>query len=123
MTASLSVAEDPAENPPSKVCGREKVEFGVDFIHAGGNIDVDGESVLEVAPPFERLSVGLEEKSGKIDDGAVGSVLARNPLRVVQREVAGSGWDFQRGVEDFARSVRGVDGNGDRGCAGAPGNS
>jgi hypothetical protein len=102
------------------LCRREKVEFGLHFRDASWNIHVNGESVLQIAPPVERLSIGLEEESGKIDDRAVGSVLARNPFWVVESEVAGSGWDLQRGVKNLPGSMRCIDRNGDRGCVGAP---
>ena len=71
--------------------GRKEVEFGVDFVDAGGDFDVDGEAVEQVAAPFQSLAVGFEEfQSGEIGDGAVGSVFAGNPLGIVESEVAGS---------------------------------
>ena len=90
--------------------GREEVEFGADFGCAGGNVDVEGESVEQVAAPFERLAGGGELQAGEIDDRAVGRVLAGNPFGVVESEVAGRGGNFQRGVEDLAGSGGGVDG-------------
>ena len=72
-------------------CGREEVEFGGDFGHAGGDFDVEGEAVEQVAAPFQGLAAGGEFQAGEVDDGAVGGVLAGNPLGVIEREVAG-GW-------------------------------
>ena len=108
-------------------CGRKEVEFGGDFARAGRDIHVKRESVEQVAAPFQSLAAGEKFQAGEIDDRAVGSVFAGNPLRVVEREVAGAGWNFQRGVEDFAGSRGGVDRKGDRGrsgrrCCGPGGN-
>ena len=100
--------------------GGEEVELGVNFCYAGGDFDVEGESVEQVAAPFQGLAGGGELQSGEIDDGAVGSVFAGNPLGVVEDEVAGRGGDFQRGVEDFAGGGGGVDGDGDGGRGLAP---
>src|SRR5580658_6649997 len=96
-------------------CGRKKVEFGGDFGHACGDVDVEGEAVEQVAAPFQRLASGKEFQAREIDDRAVGGVLARDPLGVVEREVAGSRGNFQRGMENLAGSRAGVDGDGDGG--------
>ncbi len=91
-------------------CGRKEVEFGGNLGHAGRDFHVDGEAVEQVAAPFQRLAVGEKFQAGEIDDGAVGGVLAGNPLRVVESEVAGSSGNFQRGVEDLAGGGGSVDG-------------
>ena len=44
-----------------------------------------------------------------------------DPLRVIEGEVAGSGGDFEFGVEDFAGSVGGVDEEGYGGRGGGEG--
>ena len=62
--------------------------------------------------------VGIELEAREIVDGAVGGVFAGDPFRVIENEIAGGGGDSQRGVEDLARGVRGVDRDGDRGCGG-----
>ena len=118
MTASLSVAEEPAENPAFECGRREEVESSIYLGYAGGDIDVDGESVERVAAPFERLAIGFEEQACEIDDRTIGRVLAGNPLRIIEGEVAGSGGNFQRGVKDFAGSRSGVDRDGDGGRGG-----
>ena len=103
-----------------KCCGREEVEIGVDFVDSGRDVHVDGESVEQIAAPFQGLTVGFEEESGEIDDRAIGGVLTGNPFRVVEREVTGACGYLQRGMENFARCVRGVDGNGDGGGISGP---
>ncbi len=85
-----------------------------------GNVDVDGESVEQVAAPFQSLAVRFEEKSGEIDDWSIGCVFTGDPLRVVQSKVAGVRGDLERGMKNLTRSVSGVDGNGDRGRIGCP---
>src|SRR5579859_7480835 len=92
-------------------CGREEIEFGGDFSYASGDFDVESEAVEQIAAPFERLTSRAELQSGKIDDRAVGSVLAGDPLRVVEGEVAGSGGALQRSMENLARCGGGVDRN------------
>src|SRR5579863_4343797 len=100
--------------------GREEVEFGIDLAHAGGDFHMDGVAVEQVAAPFERGAVGLEKQSGEIDDGAVRSVLAGDPFGIVEGEVAGSGGNFQRGVEKLAGSGGGIHMNRDGGRIRAP---
>ena len=39
-------------------CGRKKVEFGGDSVHARGDVDVEGESVQQIATPLESLARG-----------------------------------------------------------------
>src|ERR1051326_4115416 len=90
----------------------EIVKFGVDFGDPGGNFDVQGPAVEQVAAPLERVSSGAELQAGEIDHGAVGCVLPGNPLRIVEREVARSGGNLQRGVENFAWCGGSI--NGDR---------
>src|SRR5580658_1876870 len=100
-------------------CRRKEVEFGVYFSFSGGNFDVDGEAVEQIATPFQGFAAGSELQAGQINYGAIGSMLAGNPLRVVERQVAGAGGDFQLGVKDLAGSRGGVyeDGYGwRRGC-------
>jgi hypothetical protein len=55
MTAILSVAEEPAEKPPSKVAGERKSSSAVHFSFAGWDFDVDGEAVEQIATPFQEL--------------------------------------------------------------------
>ena len=120
MMASLSVAEEPAENPPSKIAGERKSSSAETSCRAGGDFHVEGEAVEQVAAPFQSFAGGAELQAGEIDDGAVGGVFAGNPFRIVERQVAGGGGNFQRGVEDFAGRGGGVDGEGDGGRSGAP---
>ena len=95
--------------------GREEVEFGGDFSHTRGDVDVESEAVEQITAPFQGLASGGELQAGEIDDGPVGGVLAGDPFGVVKREVAGGRGNLQRGVEDFARSGGGVDCDGDDG--------
>ncbi len=113
MTAILSVAEEPAENPPSKVAGERKSSSAFTSLLAGGNFDVDGEAVEQIAAPFQSLAAGGEFEAGEVDDGAVGSMLAGNPLGIIEGQVAGAGGNLQLGVEDFAGGRSGVYGDGD----------
>src|SRR5579871_3036458 len=106
--------------PAFKCCGRKEVEIGIDFMDSGRNVDVDGESVEQVAAPFQSLTICFEEESGEIDHGAIGGVFTGNPFWVVEREISGSRGDLQRGMENLARSVRGVDRNGDGGGVSSP---
>src|ERR1700732_1564691 len=99
---------------------RKKVECGGDLTDAGRDFHVDGEAVDQVATPLENLSAGTELQAGEVDHGAVGGVLAGNPLRVIEGEIAGAGGNFQRGVEDLAGGGGGVDGNGHSGQSCAP---
>ena len=69
--------------------GRKKIQFGVHFAYSGGNFDVDGEAIEQVAAPFQSFATGEKFEAGEIDDGSVRGVLARNPLRVVESQVAG----------------------------------
>src|SRR5262249_33833803 len=100
--------------------GREEVKLRIHLAGALRHFDVDSESVEEVAAPFQRLAIGLEKQSGEIGHRAVGSVLAGNPLWGVENQVAGRGGDLQRGVEDLAWGVRGVDRESDLGTGGRP---
>ena len=75
--------------------GGEEVEFAIDFSYACRDFDVQGESVEQVAAPFQRLACGGELEAREVDDGAVGGVFAGNPLRVVERQIAGAGGNLQ----------------------------
>ena len=88
--------------------GRKEVEFGIHFSLAGWNVDVKGEAVEQIAPPLQGFAAGGEFKAGQVNDGTVGGMLAGNPLRVIERQVARAGGNFQPGVEDFAGSRSGV---------------
>jgi len=66
---------------------------------------VDGEAVEQIAAPFERFTAGGEFESGQVDYGAIGSVFAGNPFRVVESESPGAAgifslaWKILRGAE------------------------
>jgi len=66
---------------------------GLDFGNSGWNLDVDGVSVEEVAAPVQRFTRGKKLQAGEVDHRAVGGVFPRNPLGIVESEVAGSGGD------------------------------
>ena len=95
--------------------GREEVEIGGDFVHARRNVDVDGKAIERVAAPLQDFAVSAEKQAGEIDDWAVRRVLAGNPFRVIECEVAGSGRNLQSRVENLAWGVGGIDGDGDGG--------
>ena len=73
--------------------GRKEVEFGVDFSLAGRDFNVDGEAIEQIAPPLQGFAAGKELESGEVDDGAVGSVFAGDPLGVIKGQVSGAGGD------------------------------
>src|ERR1700720_2673295 len=93
--------------------GRKKIKLGVDLGLARWNIDMNGEAVEQIATPFKRLPAGAKLQSGEIDDWAVGRVLAGNPFRVVESEIAGAGGNLEGGVENFARRGGCIDLDGD----------
>jgi hypothetical protein len=114
MMASLSVAEEPAENPPSKVAGERKSSSAETSVHACGDVNVEGEAVEQVTTPFQRLASGEELQSCEIDDRAVRGVLAGNPLGIVEREVAGVAGIFSVAWKILRlRRGRGIDGEND----------
>ena len=55
--------------------------------------------------PGQALSRGGKDEAGDVADGAVRSVLARDPLRIAQRELAGARGDPHARVEDAARRL------------------
>src|SRR5262249_43507359 len=80
--------------------------------------ELQGVHVVEIAPPSEALAFGVELKAGEISDGAGGSVLARNPLGIVERERTGFDRNLQGRMQEFLRGTAGVHGNLDRGGSG-----
>ena len=48
-------------------CGRKEIEFSVYFSLAGGNFDVDGEAVEQIAAPLQGFAAGEKLESGQID--------------------------------------------------------
>jgi len=70
------------------------------------NFHVKGETVEQIPTPLQRLTPRGKLQTGQIRDWAGGSVLARNPLRVVQRQGPGLSRNVHLGVDHFARSIR-----------------
>jgi len=81
---------------------------------AGGNVDVEGVDVKEATLPGDFFAVGGEMEANEGGDRAVGAVLARDPLGVVESERARADGDDFFDVEDFVRGVGGVDCERDR---------
>ena len=69
--------------------------------------------VEQVALPGNVFAVGLEFEAGKIGDGAVGPMVAGNPLGIVESERARLDGNHQMRVKQFLRRLRGVDGERD----------
>ena len=105
--------------------GLDVVVGGVEVGDAGGDVEVEGVDVEEVALPGDFFSFGSEVEAGEAGDGAVGAVLAGDPLGVVEGEGSGVDGDGFADVEDFFGGVGGVDGEGDgglgEGCGGDEG--
>ena len=80
----------------------------------GGNIDVEGVHVDQVAPPRDGFSIGGELEAGDVGDGAGGAVVAGDPLRVDERERAGLYGDGERRADEAARGFGEVGADGHR---------
>ena len=65
-------------------------------------------------PPFQNLPVAQKPQPREIDNWTIGRMFAGNPFRIIERECAGGGWNRKLRVEDFARSLAGIDCNFDR---------
>src|SRR5262249_41779121 len=75
----------------------------------------EGVHLVQIAPPRQALAFGVELKAGEVSDGAGGSVLARNPLGIEERQRAGFDGNLHRRVQEFLRGPAGIHGNLDRG--------
>jgi hypothetical protein len=98
--------------------GGDAVEVGVERGDSGGDGDVELVEVFIVAAPGEDLSVGGEDDSGYLVDGAGGAVVAGNPLGCGEGDGAGFDGDVDFGVVKLARGFREVRGDLDRGLLG-----
>ena len=58
--------------------------MGGDGGRTGWNVEVNREHVVWIAMPRDALSVGRKFQAGEIGDRAVGRMVGRHPLRVVQ---------------------------------------
>src|SRR5665213_4134808 len=81
--------------------------------HTGGDVEVELEHVDVVATPGKRLSVGGEDQVEQVGDGAVGSVVAGDPLGHRERKMAGLDRDVALGRVDFAAHLGEVGGDAD----------
>src|SRR5215467_6308294 len=105
---SLGIQQDlvPADNRELRGVGRasgeaafksgrgDKVEIGLDFAYALRDLHMDGESVLQIPAPFERLTIGSKEEACEIDDWSIGSMFSGNPFRIVERQRAHNGENY-----------------------------
>ena len=123
-TVILSVAvAAPLYMPKCVLVGRDEIESGINTGDAGGDFDVEGPAVEQIAAPLERLAIGGKRESSEILDGAGGAVLAGNPLGIVERQVPGvagmvrRAWKILRGAS-VASTEREMCGAGDCALAG-----
>src|SRR5580658_4598740 len=82
------------------------------------NGDMEFVEILVVAAPGEDLTIGSEDDSGNVVDGASGAVVAGNPLRSGKGDGAGRHGDVDLGVVELAGSFREVGGDLDGGLLG-----
>ena len=83
----------------------DEVELRFDLGGSLRHLDEDPEHVVGVAMPGHPLARSGEDEARDVADGAVRSVLARDPLRIAQRELAGARGDPHARVEDAARRL------------------
>jgi len=94
MIASLSVAEDPAENPPPESRGK-KVEIRQNLILARRNLDVDSSTIQQITAPF-RFARSAELQPGQSRPRARRARVLQESTSVEQRERSGTGRDSSR---------------------------
>ena len=73
----------------------------VELADAGRDVEMEGEGVKQVALPGNDLAIALEFKAGEAGDGTGRTVLAWNPLGVVERERPGLNGQHQVGVQEL----------------------
>src|SRR5437762_7575232 len=98
---------------PFLACGRNEIERRVNAGRFRRNFDMKRPAILQVAPPLERLAIEEKLQSRKVFDGAGGTVLARNPFWVVERQRARRSRDLHAHVKYFARSFGRIQADGD----------
>ncbi len=79
---------------------------------------MEGPAIDEIAAPLQRLAIGREGEAGKILNRAGGAMFAGNPLRVIERQRAGSDGNREARMEDLTRRFRGVERERDAWCRG-----
>ena len=62
------------------------VVFGFETADAGGDFQMEGVHIQQIALPRNGLAVRLEFEAGEACDGPIGSVLAGNPFGIVKRQ-------------------------------------
>ena len=104
MTASFSVAED-RPRIRLRMWREREIELGIDFVDAGGNFDMNGEAVEQVAAPLKSLPCAVNLRPARSSNGPVGRVLSGNPFRIVKSEMPRSSGNLQLRMKDLARRM------------------
>ncbi len=73
--------------------------------YAGRHVDVEAVHIHVITAPGEILAVGANYDAGEIVDGPGGPVVARNPLRIFERQRTGGHRYLQMSMQQMARRV------------------
>ncbi len=97
---------DPALLPRVR---RNELQLDVQVGNTAGNGDVKREHVLRITRPFHGLVACCDEQPGELVDGTARSVIAGQPLGILQNQGAGLHGDRLVHAEDPSPDVRRVD--------------
>lgn len=86
----------------------QEIERDIQLARALGRVDVEVVHAYGIAPPGDSAATGFDGQSGKLHHRPIRRVVARNPLRVEQRNGAAGNRHVELDVKNAPRSIGGI---------------